>query len=236
MSRALARQGRALVGRKSTIQRMKSILLHVAEMPVIADVCRRNGIVRGTLVYWLNLSEANQPGFDIPTGDLDQDGQPITRRFHELWADALADGIDKVERAAFRLAYGQPEPLLSKGTGRVLYLINPDAVRLGLSEFDPAYYMRDENGKPIPETILKQDPDMIRFLLKSHKPEIYTPAQKVDVNHRGGVLVVGTQVKTSKEFDEQFTNKRDAIVDAEFEEVTDPTAPAGEKKDVDPCS
>jgi hypothetical protein len=224
MSRALARKAasRQLVGRKSSPQKLAQILKCLSEMPVIADVCRRTAVSRTGIKYWLEKSQQGFPGFDLPTGESDEDGKPITRRFHELWADALADGIDRVERAAMQLALGQHEPLTDRG--RVQYKYDPDLLSLGLT--GPDAYLKDKDGKPVPETIIKQDPDMIRFLLKAHRPDQYVATQKVDVNHRGGVLVVGVRPKSSAEFDKQTPNKLEQVTDVEFEEITDPTTDA----------
>lgn len=222
-SHLLADRHRSLVGRKSTPQRLKAIIKCVAEMPVIVEVCRRTGCSRNGLDYWLSKSETGKPGdgFDVATSDLDESGNPITRRFHECFIDALKDGIDSAEKAAWKLVHGQPEVLTHKG--HVQYQVNPAATALGLIPGDREYYLLDEFGRPMPETILKQDPDMIRFMLKAHRPDVYVPGQKIDVTHRGGVLILTAPVKTSKEFDENIPNKLNSIQDVEFEEVDDNT-------------
>lgn len=179
---------------------------------------------RTSLKYWLTKSELGKPGdgFDMETGDLDDAGKPIKQRFHETFADAMANGIDTAEKAAWKLVHGQPEVLTDRG--HVQYKISPLAIALGLTAADPAFYERDEFGAPIPETILKQDPDMIRFMLKAHRPDVYVPGQKIDVTHRGGVLILTAPLKTSKDFDENIPNKVAEIQDVEFEEVDDNTA------------
>jgi hypothetical protein len=220
MSRELARKRRqTIVGRKSSPDRLLKIIKCVAEMPVIADVCRRSGCSRTGLEYWIAKSEAGEPGdgFDVATGDLDEHGKPIKQRFHELFAVAVKDGIDSAEKAAWKLVHGQPEVLTHKG--HVQYKINPAADALGLLPDDPSFYLRDVNGDPIPETILKQDPDMIRFMLKAHRPDVYVATQKHDVRHSGGVLVVGVRAKSSAEFDATVPNKLADIQDVEFEEI-----------------
>jgi hypothetical protein len=221
MSRELARQRRSLVGRKYSPERLQKAIKCAAEMPVVSEICRRIGCSRSGLEYWIAKSVAGHVSFNIPTGDLDENGKPITLPFHELFASAMKDGIDSAEKAAWKLVRGQKEVLTHKG--RVQYKINPLASALGLDETDPAFFERDENGAPIPETILKQDPDMIRFMLKAHRPDVYVPGQKIDVNHRGGVLILTAPLKTSKEFDDNIPNKLSEVQDVEFEEVTDET-------------
>jgi hypothetical protein len=223
MSREIFRSAnRQLLTRKYAPERLHAILKYVAEMPVIADVCRRAAISRTSIIYYLAKSERGKPGdaFDLPTGDLDENGHPIMRRFHELWADALSDGIDKVEKAAHMLAVGQPETLTHKG--RVQYKVDPDGIRLGLVEGDAGYYLTDEDGNFVPETIVMQDPDMVRFLLKTRRPQVYGDRQSVDVTHRGGVLVVGVK-KTEAELEIAYGGKQE-IQDVEFEDITDDTA------------
>ena len=220
MSREIFRSAnRQLLVRKYAPERLQAILKFVSEMPVIADVCRRASISRSSLIYYLAKSEKGQPGdgFDLPTGELDEDGQPIKRRFHELWSDALEDGIDKTERAAHRLAHGQPKVLTNKYG--VIYKIDQDKVHLGLEGQDA--YLLDENGKPIPETIIEQDPDMIRFILKTRRRNVYGDHTSVDMVHSGGVLVVGVK-KTEKELEQAYGGKQE-IQDVEFEDVTDNT-------------
>jgi hypothetical protein len=220
MSREIFRTAnRSLLVRKYAPERLQAILTYVAEMPVIADTCRRAGISRSSLIYYLAKSERGKPGdgFDLPTGDFDDNDQPIKRRFHELWADALEDGIDKVERAAHRIAVGQPKPLTNKYG--VIYKLDQDKLDLGLTDMEA--YLHDEHGKPIPETIIEQDPDMMRFILKTRRQRVYGDHTSVDMVHSGGVLVVGVK-KTEAELEAAYGGKQE-IQDVEFEDVTDDT-------------
>src|ERR1035437_851920 len=222
MSREIFRSAnRQLLTRKYAPERLHAILKYVAEMPVISDVCARAGLSRSSIIYYLAKSVRGKPGdaFDLVAGE-DEHGNPIMRRFHEMWADALSDGIDKVEKAAHMLAVGQPETLTHKG--RVQYKIDPDAIRLGLIDGDPGFYLTDENGELIPETIIMQDPDMVRFILKTRRPQVYGDKSSVDVTHRGGVLVVGVK-KTEAELEIAYGGKQE-IQDVEFEDITDDTA------------
>ena len=220
MSREIFRisASRALVGRKYSPERLNAILKFAAEMPVVADICRRASISRTSLKYWLTKSEKGKPGdgFDLVAGE-DETGQPIKRRFHELWQESFNDGIDTVERAAFKIAVGQPKPLTNKYG--VIYKLDQDKLDLGLIGMEA--YLLDDNGKPIPETITEQDPDMMRFILKTHRRDKYGDHQSVDMVHSGGVLVVGVK-KTEAELEKAYGGSQE-IQDVEFEDVTDET-------------
>jgi hypothetical protein len=225
MSREIFRSAnRQLLVRKYAPERLQAILKFVTEMPVIAEVCRRAAISRSSLVYYLGKSEKGKvgDGFDVVVGE-DEHGNDITARFHVAWAHALEDGIDKVERAAHRLAVGQPKPLTNKYG--VIYKFDQTKLDLGLEGMDA--YLRDENGAPIPQTIIEQDPDMMRFILKTRRRNVYGDHTSVDMVHSGGVLVVGVK-KTEAELEQEFGGTQE-IQDVEFEDVTDDTVDAVDK-------
>jgi hypothetical protein len=46
------------------------------------------------------------------------------------------------------------------------------------------------------------DPDLAMFILKSRKPQVYGAKASVDVNVKGGVLVVGMRAATSEALNE----------------------------------
>lgn len=228
MSREIFKdRNRQLVGRKNTPERLVAILKYATEMPVVVDICRRSGISRTSLEYWLAKSEKGTPGdgFDVVTGDFeDDDVTPIKTRFHLAYYSAFKDGMDIVEREAHLVARGEKQEVLTY-KGRVQYKVDPLAFRLGLVPGDPGYYLEDEDGKPIPETIAMQDMDMIRFMLKSHRREVYGDHSKVDVNLRGGVVIVEATKQTPEEFEKKFGGKQD-IQDVTFEEVETDDDPA----------
>jgi hypothetical protein len=219
-------RNRQLVGRKNSPERLLAILKFAAEMPVVADICRRAAISRTSLEYWLAKSEKGRPGdgFDVDLGDTEDDGEtPRKTRFHEAYYAAFKDGMDMIEREAHLVARGEKQEILTY-KGRVVYKIDPLATALGLQPEDRGYFLEDENGKPIPESIPMQDMDMIRFMLKSHRRDVYGDHSKVDVTLRGGVLVLGAK-QTAEEFEKQFGGKQD-IQDVEFEEVEADDDPA----------
>lgn len=180
-----------------TPKRLKTILDTMAEIPVKSIACRKVGISRSTIDKWLKKSETGKPGdgFDVII-----DGEPM--RFHEAFAGKCSEGIDKVEAQAIRVATGEAREVLTHH-GRVQYKADPDmAALLGLPLDDPRCYLRDENGEAVPETVPLFEPDMTRFILKTHRPDQYGDRSKVDVTYRGGVLVVG--MKQSPEELEQM--------------------------------
>jgi hypothetical protein len=112
-------------------------------------------------------------------------------KFHEHYISAMDEGGD-VEEVAFRMATGYDEILTYKG--RVSYKI--DLVRWSLGHRGPDAYLKDENGDPVPETVRKFDPKMIRWLLA--RLDKYGKRPKTDVTHKSGVLVIGVPSKTEK--------------------------------------
>jgi hypothetical protein len=69
-----------------------------------------------------------------------------------------------------------------------------DLVRWSLGHRGADAYLKDENGDPVPETVRKYDPKMIRWLLA--RLDKYGKHPKTDVTHKTGVLVIGVPSKT----------------------------------------
>lgn len=183
--------------RKNTQERLNRILQYAASMPIDADVCRRAEISITTLKYWLQKSLEGMPGdgFDIALGDNDENGtDDNTIRFHEAYESAMRIGVEAVEAVGHIRATGYQEPQVYKG--RVQYKLDPVKVEaftdlgLAIDERDPALWLRDEAGAPVAETVTKIDPDLLMFILKARKPQVYGQKATMDVNVRGGVLVV----------------------------------------------
>jgi hypothetical protein len=224
MSRALARQRRSLVGRKYSPENLQRIIKYAAETPVISTICARVGICRTSLQYYIAKSIHGDKGFDLPTGDFDENDNPITEKFHILFEQAMKDGAEKVEQEMFRLATGYDKPLSHKG--RVQYQIDHEAVARGETGY--AALLKDDFGNPMPETIREWDTDLMQFILKAHKPELYGTKQQIDVKHSGGVLVVGVRATSSTELEQAANDMVKNPVDVEFEVVDD--------DEVDPAS
>ena len=77
--------------------------------------------------------------------------------------------------------------------GRVIYKNDQGLVGLGYQ--GPDAYLRDENGNLVPETVRVVDPRAIRYILALELPEKYGKNRKIDVPHKGGVLVIGETKK-----------------------------------------
>ena len=191
--------------KKNTPEMLTRILNYAAEVPVGASVALRAGISYSTLRYWLTKSSegASGDGFDVAMGENDETGtEDNTLRFHVAWDFAMMAGAEKVKAATMQRATGYLEPLTYQG--RVQYKWDPEKLatsrEFGLPEFVPENYLLDEFNAPVPETVFKMDPDLAMFVLKALHPEFKPKA--IDVNVRGGVLVVGMRAATSEALNE----------------------------------
>jgi len=203
-------------GGKCSPERMQGILTFMELMPIPAKACRFSNIHPATLQLWLKKSERGQPGdiFDLVVNPDDGPEERITKRFHELYDLALETGIDNVEEAAMKRAIGYEEVLTYQG--HVMYKLDPVLIDLGYSGSDA--WAKDSRGRPIPETVLKQDPDLIQFILKNRRAKIYGTKAQVDVNVRGGVLVVAAKAATGQELNAEEAQYREAPIEVTFEE------------------
>lgn len=181
-------------GKKFTQERLKRLIAACTEMPVANSACLRANIHMTTLKYWLQKSSEGAPGdgFDVVYG---KGEEQVSIRFHEAWDAAMTSGVEAVEAATIKRAKGYREVLTFQG--RVKYQEDPVKLALGLTGAEA--YLLDEFDAPIPETVEKMDPDLAMFILKARKPEVYGTKQQIDVNHRGGVLVVGMTAKTPQD-------------------------------------
>lgn len=205
-------------GRKYSPTRLRLLIKFAAENPIKVDMCRRAGISTRLLHRWIEQSKGGHPAFQ----SLLIDGEIV--KFHDALAAAFEDAVGPIEQTMRGLATGTHRKVLTH-QGRVQYRYDPDLLALGFE--GPQAYLLDENKMPIPEIIEEVDPDMVRWALERLSPEKYRIAQKIDVNHTGGVLVVGAQL-TKEQFAEKFVGKRpdDEPTDVEFEVIdeADPTA------------
>jgi hypothetical protein len=232
-SRALLERSRsypvngAIRAKKNTPERLMLLLRNASEMPVGADAARRAGISFTTLQYWLQKSKEGAPGdgFDCAIGAADENGtENNTIRFHTAWDSALITGLDRVAATVHMRAEGYRKPQVYKG--RVQYQFDPAKVStyielgLPLDDRDPRLWLRDKSGAPVPESVLEQDPELAMFLLKTKHPD-YKP-KAIDVNVRGGVLVVGMRAATSEalnEIEEKY--RKEGLPAVTFEEDDD---------------
>ena len=196
--------------KKLTPQNLLNLLNYIAEVPITSNAAARAGINVTTLKLWLQRSSEGAAGdkFDVKLPEDDEDDEPV--RFHEAWEAAMAIGVERLEYVAHQRASGYLEPLSYQG--RVQYKYDPAKCavsrELGLPEFVPENYLLDELGAPVPETILKMDPDLLMFLLKARKPNVYGAKASVDVNVRGGVLVVSQQIAKPEDLNTMEQNYR----------------------------
>lgn len=202
-----------VVGKKSNPERLTKLLDRLVAFPHVIKACEFTGLSYTSLRYYLAKSETGAPGdgFDLTYGE-------ETKRFHLHYADALDSGIQMVEdEYKQRALKGYYEILSDKG--RVIYQIDPELAGLGLT--GPDAYLLDEDGKPIPERIQHQDPEVMLAVLRAWRRDRWGQSEKLDVTVRGGVMVVGVRAKNS-ELNEQTEKQALAeTVDVEFREVED---------------
>lgn len=204
---------------KKSQERMLLICKYMCDIPITAEACRNAGISITCLKNWLSKSNDGVPGdgFDLIVDDTMPPEEREFVRFHEAYDNAMQWGLGRVEGAAFKLAMPHEEVLTYQG--RVIYREDPQLVIEG--KVGPAAWLRDDNGNPIPESIMKQDPDMLMFVLKARMPHVYGSKQIHDHTIRGGVLVVAAKAVTSEEVSVLEKKYRDQAIDVEFDEVGD---------------
>lgn len=209
-SRALLERSRSYpvnrVARKNTPDRLQRLLGYIAEMPVTTDACKRASIGVTTLKFWLQKSKEGKPGdgFDMMLGVDDENGEENNAvRFHDAWDAAMEAGVGEVERSVHQRGKGYEEVLTYQG--KVQYKLDPEKydlyVLLGdpIDERNPDMWLRDARGVPVPETVWKMDPDLAMFILKTRKPLVYGAKASLDVNVKGGVLVIPMRTVTSED-------------------------------------
>ena len=126
---------------------MRIVLNILRERPILYLAALAAGIHPKTLAYWIRRSEAGDNGYDI-------EWQDVTGRFHEHCELAIDEAHQKLEDQWLQRALRGYEKVLTH-RGRVMYKIDQDLVGLGLQ--GPDAYLKDENGKPVPETVHKED-------------------------------------------------------------------------------
>lgn len=102
----------------------------------------------------------------------------------------MEDGLDSLKLFHWQRGVIGYEKVL-KYRGRVTYKIDSILQEFGLE--GPDAYLKDKNGKPIPETILRHDKKSIKWLLEKCLPEKYGKHRKDDAPPQGeSVLVIGS--------------------------------------------
>jgi hypothetical protein len=167
---------------------MRIVLDTLRKTPILWYAASKAGIHRKTLEYWIRCSAAGHDGYDL-------EWQGVEWKFHEHCKSAIDEAHQKLDDEMLQRALvGRPEVLTYRG--RVIYKIDQGLVGLGYQ--GPDAYLRDENGKPIPETVRKPDKKAEKYALKRHRPDTWGKRPKIDAPREGGVLVIGDVTKKPK--------------------------------------
>lgn len=99
--------------------------------------------------------------------------------FAKAWDDAMADGIDKAETAAYKRAVeGFEEPVIDKGRLAYRYeryIVTHEHAETGEPVEEEKWRMvLDANGQPIPLTVRKHSDALLSKILSAKKPEYRT--------------------------------------------------------------
>jgi hypothetical protein len=206
------RRGGPVVGKKNSPERLTRFLDRLTKYPHITQACAAVGLSHKSLRTYLAKSEKGQVGDGF---DLDYGGEK--KRFHEHYFDVIDLAAQMIEDAVWQRAFqGYYETLSDKG--RVIYQIDPELAGLGLT--GPDAYLLDENGRPVPERIQHQDPELMLEWLRAFRRDRWGRTDKLDVSVRGGVMVVGVRA-TPKEVEAGEQEALTAPLDVEFREVED---------------
>jgi hypothetical protein len=158
------------------------VLNRLARNPHLIVAANIVGVHRNTILYWRNCSAAGDPKYEIIW-------LGYKAPFHEHFDLAKQSGRAHLMLPLYeRARYGYDKIL--KHNGRVVYKIDDFKWDLGLR--GPDAYLKDKNGKPIPETVHKQDAKAIKLVLAWLRPEVYgNECKKSEVpQHGSGVLFV----------------------------------------------
>lgn len=199
------------VGRKNSPERMSAFLDRIMLFPGVVNACLFCGFTYSTLTYWLKKSATGRPGdgFDLEYGE-------ETKRFHEHFIDCRDAAVQIVEDAYVeRAMHGYYETLHHQG--RVAYQFDQQLLDLGMT--GPDAYLKDERGKPIPERIQHQDPEVMLAVLKAWRRDKYGAHDTLDITHKGGVMVVTAPARTSAELETRAVQMAREPIDVEFTDV-----------------
>jgi hypothetical protein len=199
------------MGRKNSPERLRRLLGHLMKFPHVTHATAFVGISYTTLKYWLKRSEKGQPGdgFDLEYGE-------ETKRFHLHFDDVREAAVQMVEDAYFeRAIHGYYEVLSDKG--RVIYQRDPQLEALGYE--GPDAYLLDEDGRPIPERIHHQDPEVMLSVLRQWRRDRWGLHANVDHKVHGGVLVVHDRAPNSLAHEAEEKALLSSPIDVEFEDI-----------------
>lgn len=135
-----------------------AFLAALREMPIVRHACEAVQINRTTA--W-RAREADE-------------------EFAAAWDEALEEGIDRAEQAAFtRGVDGWHEPVIDKG--RLAYAYERIVDEDGKETYRP---LLDANGQPVPLTVKKHSDGLLQFVLKGRRRNTY--GDKTELTGAGG--------------------------------------------------
>jgi hypothetical protein len=130
---------------------MRQVLEYLTTRPNLSTAARRVGIHPKTVAFWLKLSKAGDPGYELVW-------RGFRLPFHEHCKEAKSEARGELLAIAFEWT-----------RERIVYKLDPLAVSLGFEGRDA--YLRDDKGYPIVEAVLHCRPKMIRWVLETVWPE-----------------------------------------------------------------
>ena len=146
----------------------EAFLAALRDMPVVRHACDAVGIHRTTA--W-RAREADE-------------------QFAQDWDDAMEDGMDKAEQAAFRRGVeGWHEPVIDKGRLSYAYKRNEDG------SYEPVL---DDKGQPVPLTVRKHSDSLLQFVLKGRRRGTYGDKTELTGANGGPVAVVDDTKKAAR--------------------------------------
>ncbi len=184
-----------ILERRYSPERLARLLDAISKNPRVNQACAVARVTPSMKTYWLKRSEIGKPGDGF---DVTWEGEAM--RFHEAYSLAKEHMIQTVEDAYVQGAMeGFKEVQVYRG--RVKYKVDrkkASAMLRANPEFSweqccEACPLEDDFGSPIPEAIYKQDPEVMREVLRANRRDVWGKHENVDVTHRGGVLVVGVR-------------------------------------------
>ena len=156
-----------------------AFLAALRHMPVVRHACDAVGIYRST-------------AYDRRNADAS---------FATAWDEAMADGIDKAEAAAFhRGVEGFEEPVIDKG--RLAYRYERYTVKhthaeTGEDVEEEKYrIVLDDKGQPVPLTIRKHSDALLVKILAAKKPEYRT--ERTEVTGADGAPLIDPTARAAR--------------------------------------
>lgn len=135
-----------------------AFLAALRNMPIVRHACEAVQINRATAYDARNADET----------------------FAAAWDEALEEGIDRAEQAAFtRGVDGWHEPVIDKG--RLAYAYERTVDEDGKETYRP---LLDDKGQPVPLTIKKHSDGLLQFVLKGRRRNVF--GDKTELTGAGG--------------------------------------------------